>query len=69
VIVDWLQSSARDVPAFAALLDAVGAAPKFGGYAIFFAYTALLGLPALVLAVIVRRHFEKETPPSARKEG
>ena len=46
-----------------------GAAPKFGGYAIFFAYTALLGLPALVLAVIVRRHFEKETPPSARKEG
>jgi MFS transporter, PAT family, beta-lactamase induction signal transducer AmpG len=57
------------VPAFAALLDAVGAAPKFGGYAIFFAYTALLGLPALVLAVIVRRHFEKETPPSARKEG
>jgi PAT family beta-lactamase induction signal transducer AmpG len=69
VIVDWLQSSARDVPAFAALLDVVGAAPKFGGYAIFFAYTALLGLPALVLAVIVRRHFEKETPPSARKEG
>jgi PAT family beta-lactamase induction signal transducer AmpG len=69
VIVDWLQTSARDVPAFAALLDWVGAAPKFGGYAIFFAYTALLGLPALVLAVIVRRHFEKETPPSARKEG
>jgi PAT family beta-lactamase induction signal transducer AmpG len=37
---------------------------KFGGYAIFFVYTALLGLPALVLAAIVRRHFEKETPPS-----
>jgi PAT family beta-lactamase induction signal transducer AmpG len=45
------------------------ASTKFGGYAIFFVYTALLGLPALVLAVIVRRHFEKETPPSARKEG
>jgi PAT family beta-lactamase induction signal transducer AmpG len=42
---------------------------KFGGYAIFFVYTALLGLPALVLAVIVRRHFEKETPPSGPKEG
>lgn len=41
----------------------------FGGYATFFVYTALLGLPALVLAVIVRRHFEKETPPSGRKEG
>lgn len=39
-------------------------AHKFGGYAIFFVYTALLGLPALVLAMIVRRHFEKETPPS-----
>lgn len=37
---------------------------KFGGYAIFFVYTALLGLPALVLALIVRRRFEKETPPS-----
>ena len=58
-----------DVPAFAALLDAVGAAPKFGGYAIFFVYTALLGLPALVLAVIVRRHFEKETPPSGGRRG
>ena len=44
------------------------AAHKFGGYAIFFVYTALLGLPALVLAVIVRRRFEKETPPS-RAEG
>ena len=37
---------------------------KFGGYAIFFCYTALLGLPALVLAWIVARHFKKETPPS-----
>lgn len=37
---------------------------KFGGYAIFFLYTALLGLPALVLAIVVRRRFEKETPPS-----
>jgi MFS transporter, PAT family, beta-lactamase induction signal transducer AmpG len=49
------------------------ASTKFGGYAIFFVYTALLGLPALVLAMMVRRHFdeagEKETPPSARKEG
>ena len=57
------------MPAFAALLDWVGAAPTFGGFALFFASTALLGLPALVLAVIVRRHFAKETPPSARKEG
>jgi MFS transporter, PAT family, beta-lactamase induction signal transducer AmpG len=37
---------------------------KFGGYAIFFVYTALLGVPAFVLAMIVRRRFEKETPPS-----
>lgn len=37
---------------------------KFGGYAIFFVYTALLGLPALVLALVVRRRFAKETPPS-----
>lgn len=69
LIVDHLQRGARDVPAFASLLDALSAAPKFGGYAIFFAYTALLGLPAFVLAIVVRRHFEKETPPSAKKEG
>lgn len=37
---------------------------KFGGYAIFFVYTALLGLPAFMLAIVVRRRFAKETPPS-----
>jgi PAT family beta-lactamase induction signal transducer AmpG len=37
---------------------------QFGGYAIFFVYTALLGVPAFVLAMVVRRRFEKETPPS-----
>jgi MFS transporter, PAT family, beta-lactamase induction signal transducer AmpG len=42
---------------------------NFAGYAIFFIYTALLGLPALVLAILVRHHFQKETPPSAKKEG
>jgi len=64
LIVDELQRSARDLPFLAALLDAMAAAPKFGGYAIFFLYTALLGIPALVLAIVVRRRFEKETPPS-----
>lgn len=39
-------------------------ARNFGGYEIFFVYTALLGAPAFVLALLVRRHFEKETPPS-----
>ncbi|SKA00339.1 MFS transporter, PAT family, beta-lactamase induction signal transducer AmpG [Enhydrobacter aerosaccus] len=42
---------------------------KFGGYALFFCYTALLGLPALILALVVRRQFEKETPPPLPKEG
>jgi PAT family beta-lactamase induction signal transducer AmpG len=64
MMVDELQRSARQVPLFSQLLDAVGAAPKFGGYALFFIYTALLGLPALFLAMLVRRQFEKETPPS-----
>ena len=50
-IVDQLQ------PAFAS-------SGKFAGYAVFFCYTALLGLPALLLAWIVVRHFKKETPPS-----
>ncbi len=69
LIVDELQRGARDVPAFAVLLDAFHAAPKFGGYALFFTYTALLGLPALILALVVVRHFEKETPPSGRRRG
>lgn len=51
------------------LQAAVTATHKFGGYAVFFVYTALLGLPALVLAFVVLRHFEKETPPSRTKEG
>ena len=51
-IVDQLQASSAT------------ATHKFGGYAIFFVYTALLGLPALVLAWLVRRHFKKEAPPS-----
>jgi len=42
---------------------------KFGGYAIFFCYTALLGLPALLLALAVQGRFKKETPPSGTKEG
>ena len=69
VLVERLQSSARDVPALAALLDLLAAAPKYQGFTLFFIYTALLGLPALVLAVLVRRYFEKETPPSVKKEG
>ena len=55
-MVDWLQAT-------------VTALGKFGGYAVFFGYTALLGVPAFVLALVVFRHFEKDTPPSARKEG
>ena len=51
------------------LQDEFSATHKFGGYAIFFVYTALLGIPAFVLALVVRRRFEKETPPSGRKEG
>jgi len=59
-----LMPGLQDEYVIAAVLGALGASPKFGGYAIFFAYTTLLGLPALVLAVVVRRSFEKETPPS-----
>ena len=51
LVVDTLQAAAP-------------AANKFGGYAIFFVYTALLGVPAFVLALIVRRHFaQKEEKP------
>jgi PAT family beta-lactamase induction signal transducer AmpG len=51
LIVDTLQAAAS-------------ASHKFSGYALFFIYTTLLGVPAFVLAIVVRRHFEKETPPS-----
>ncbi len=58
LMVDWLQAGAS-----------AAALGKFGGYAIFFAYTALLGLPAFVLAIVVLRYFQKDTPPSVKKEG
>lgn len=64
MVVDHLQRVWRDVPAFVGAIEALQAAPKYAGFALFFAYTAILGLPALVLAAIVRRRFEKETPPS-----
>ncbi len=47
-----------------ALQGALSGTHKFGGYAVFFVYTALLGLPALLLSLVVRRHFQKEAPPS-----
>ncbi len=47
-----------------ALQAAHYSARNFGGYEIFFVYTAVLGVPAFLLAIVVRRHFEKETPPS-----
>ena len=42
------------------LQAAASASHKFGGYAIFFVYTALLGVPACVLALVVRRHSKKK---------
>jgi len=57
LIVDTLQKSS------------LTAEHKFGGYAVFFAYTALLGLPALVLALVVRWKFAEKENPSFRQEG
>jgi PAT family beta-lactamase induction signal transducer AmpG len=68
VMVERLQASARDVPVLAALLDWLNAAPKYQGFTLFFIYTALLGLPALLLAMLVRRHFQGAAPPSAGTE-
>ncbi|HTR85954.1 MAG TPA: MFS transporter [Reyranella sp.] len=57
LIVDTLQKSQ------------LTAGHKFGGYAAFFVYTALLGLPALVLALVVRWRFAAKENPSFREEG
>lgn len=47
------------------LQEQFSATHKFAGYAIFFVYTALLGVPALILALVVARRFrQKEAPPS-----
>lgn len=57
VIVEQLQASGRNVPLFARLLDVIDAAPGYQGFTLFFIYTALLGLPALLLSIPVRHHF------------
>ncbi len=61
-IVDWAQAHGRDMPGVGALLAWAAATPKHEGYVVFFVYTTLIGLPAILLAIWLA-HRTPDTPP------
>jgi PAT family beta-lactamase induction signal transducer AmpG len=60
-IVDWAQAHGRSVPILGDILTLLAAAPQQQGYVLFFIYTTLVGLPAIVLSVWLTRHDLTET--------
>ena len=69
VIVDWLQSEARNVPALAALLDAVGAAPSSAATPYSSSTPPCSACRPSCWRWSCAGTSEKETPPSATEGG
>jgi hypothetical protein len=55
-IVDWAQAHGPAVPVLGDILALLAAAPQQQGYVLFFIYTTLVGLPAIVLSIWLTRH-------------
>jgi PAT family beta-lactamase induction signal transducer AmpG len=64
-MVDALQAHAATSPLWRPLLEALGASGRFDGYAVFFAITAALGLPAILLGAWLARQFPEPVAPQA----
>lgn len=54
-IVDWAEANSRKLPMFGDLLTALAVTPKHEGYVVFFVYTTLVGLPAVILSIWLAR--------------
>jgi PAT family beta-lactamase induction signal transducer AmpG len=54
-IVDWAEANARAMPLIGDLLLALAVTPKHEGYVVFFIYTTLVGLPAVILSIWLAR--------------
>jgi PAT family beta-lactamase induction signal transducer AmpG len=62
-IVDWAQAHGPSLPLLGDLLAVVARAPEQQGYVLFFLYTTVLGIPAVLLAVWLTR---RDLPVPAR---
>ncbi|MBX3499973.1 MAG: MFS transporter [Alphaproteobacteria bacterium] len=61
-IVDWAEANSRKVPLIGDLLLALSVTPKHEGYVVFFIYTTLVGLPAVILSIWLARRTMKPEP-------
>lgn len=63
-IVDWAEANSRKVPLIGDLLMWLSVTPKHEGYVVFFIYTTLVGLPAVILSFWLAR---RTAPPNPAK--
>jgi len=54
-IVDWAEANSRKLPLLGDLLITLSVTPKHEGYVVFFVYTTLVGLPAVILSIWLAR--------------
>ena len=64
-IVDWAEANSRKLPLIGDLLVTLSVTPKHEGYVVFFIYTTLVGLPAVILSIWLARR--TPPPPSVSK--
>ncbi|HJQ58736.1 MAG TPA: hypothetical protein VJ890_17640, partial [Vineibacter sp.] len=65
-IVDWAQAQGSNLPLVGEALAVVVAAPQHQGYVVFFLYTTLIGVPAVVLAIWLTRRVRAAPLAAAR---
>lgn len=63
-IVDWAQLHAWSLPVVGDILPRIAQAPQHQGYVVFFLYTTVIGLPAVVLSIWLTRQ-DLATPMAA----
>jgi PAT family beta-lactamase induction signal transducer AmpG len=61
-IVDWAEAKSRSMPLIGDLLVMLSVTPKHEGYVVFFIYTTLVGLPAVILSIWLARRTPSPGP-------
>jgi PAT family beta-lactamase induction signal transducer AmpG len=61
-IVDWARANGRSLPVIGDWLVALSVSPKHEGYIVFFIYTTIVGLPAVILSIWLARRTMKPEP-------
>ena len=68
-IVDWGQAHGWTLPVIGDLLVLVARAPEHQGYVLFFLYTTIVGLPAVILSIWLTRQELAAPAPRAMAEA